>query len=82
MLCSYLHTPVQSSYWLILLFTGATIPDPNSLKLNMLNEEELQALEGSERENVEARIGVLRNIQLLLDSAVVQMNQYYVATGK
>ena len=82
MLSSYLHTPVQSSYWSILLFTGATIPDPNSLKLNMLNEEELQALEGSERENVEARIGVLRNIQLLLDSAVVQMNQYYVATGK
>lgn len=33
-------------------------------------------MEGSERQHVEARVRVLRNIQTLLDAAVVQMNQY------
>ena len=62
--------------------TGATPVDPNTLRLNLLSDKELSALEGTERDNVEARIGVLRNIQLLLDSAVAQMNQYYATTGK
>ena len=56
--------------------------DPNTLRLNLLSDQELSALEGTERDNVEARISVLRNIQLLLDSAVAQMNQYYATTGK
>lgn len=44
--------------------------------LSSLSPEELQALEGQERENIEARIRCLRNIQTLLDGAVMQMQQY------
>ena len=33
-------------------------------------------MEGTERENVEARIRCLRNIQVLLDAAVLEMQQY------
>lgn len=44
--------------------------------LSSLTLEELQALEGQERENIEARIRCLRNIQTLLDGAVMQMQQY------
>ena len=41
-----------------------------------LTDEELRALEGHERANVEARIKCLRNIQVLLDAAVMEMQQY------
>ncbi|XP_042203219.1 E3 ubiquitin-protein ligase synoviolin-like [Homarus americanus] len=41
-----------------------------------MTEDEVRQLEGNERQHVEARIQVLRNIQTLLDAAVVQMNQY------
>ncbi len=41
-----------------------------------LSEEDLKNMEGQERQNVEARITCLRNIQTLLDAAVVQMQQY------
>ena len=61
---------------------GSASTNLHSLRLNCLSDEELQALEGTERENVELRIGVLRNIQLLLDSAVSQMNQYHAVTGQ
>ena len=44
--------------------------------LASLNPEELRAMEGQERENVEARIVVLRNIHSLLDTAMIQLNQY------
>ncbi|XP_056639572.1 E3 ubiquitin-protein ligase synoviolin [Diorhabda sublineata] len=44
--------------------------------LSSLSTEELQRMEGNERENVEARIQCLRNIQMLLDAAVVMMQQY------
>ena len=63
-------------------FIGAMPTDPKSLRLSLLTDEELMNLEGEERKNVEARIAVLRNIQLLLDSAVAQVNQYYVVTGR
>ena len=43
---------------------------------NGLTDEQLHGLEGMERSNVEARITLLRNIQKLLDTAVLQMNQY------
>ncbi|CAG0900152.1 unnamed protein product [Darwinula stevensoni] len=42
-----------------------------------LGDEELRAMEGLERENVEARIRCLRNISTLLDAAVLQMQQYH-----
>ncbi|XP_050689049.1 E3 ubiquitin-protein ligase synoviolin B-like isoform X1 [Eriocheir sinensis] len=48
-------------------------PPPN---FSAMSEEEVRRMEGSERQHVEARIRVLRNIQTLLDAAVVQMNQY------
>ena len=41
-----------------------------------LTDEELKAMEGNERANVEARIKCLRNIQVLLDAAVMEMQQY------
>lgn len=44
--------------------------------LSTLSPEELQRMEGNERENVEARIQCLRNIQVLLDAAVIMMQQY------
>ena len=41
-----------------------------------LSVEELQAMEGIERENIEARIQWLRDIQALLDGAMLLINQY------
>uniref|UniRef100_T1IPZ3 RING-type E3 ubiquitin transferase n=1 Tax=Strigamia maritima TaxID=126957 RepID=T1IPZ3_STRMM len=41
-----------------------------------LTDEELHAMEGQERQHVEARIECLSNIQTLLDAAVVQLQQY------
>ena len=73
---------VASILWLCHICAGHASANVHSLRLNCLSEEELHALEGAERESVEARIGVLRNIQLLLDSAVQQMNQYYAVTGQ
>lgn len=55
------------------------IPPPPLLPANdvsSLSMEELQAMEGQERQNVEARIQCLRQIQTLLDAAVMQMQQY------
>lgn len=45
-------------------------PPPN---FSAMSEEEVRRMEGSERQHVEARIRVLRNIQTLLDAAVVQV---------
>ena len=41
-----------------------------------LSVEELQAMEGVERDNVEARVQWLRDIQALLDGAMLLINQY------
>uniref|UniRef100_A0A0K2U5W1 RING-type E3 ubiquitin transferase n=1 Tax=Lepeophtheirus salmonis TaxID=72036 RepID=A0A0K2U5W1_LEPSM len=41
-----------------------------------LSDEELRAMEGNERKNVEARIECLKNIQVLLDAAMLEMQQY------
>jgi len=49
------------------------MPPPN---FQGMSEEELREMEGSEREHVEARIRCLRNIQVLLDAAVTEMQQY------
>ena len=43
-----------------------------------LSDDDLKALEGMERANVEARIAVLRDVQKLLDAAVMKLNQYSV----
>jgi hypothetical protein len=39
-------------------------------------------MEGNERLNVEARIKVLRNIQVLLDAAVMEMSQYSAVVNR
>lgn len=63
-------------------FMPFSVPPPQPpLNFAGMSEEELHNLEGNERQNVEARIKVLRNIQTLLDAAVVQMNQYSTIIG-
>jgi len=47
-----------------------------SENLRKLSDEELRKMEGQERANIEARLKVLRNVHALLDSAIVQLNQY------
>lgn len=49
-------------------------PPPPPLNFLAMTEDEVRQLEGNERQHVEARIQVLRNIQILLDAAVVQVN--------
>ena len=49
---------------------------PSGAAQNALSDEQLKALEGMERANVEARIAVLRDVQKLLDAAVLKLNQY------
>ncbi|KAM3716413.1 E3 ubiquitin-protein ligase synoviolin [Dirofilaria immitis] len=41
-----------------------------------LTDEEVAAMEGTERQAVEARINCIRNIGLLLDAATMQLQQY------
>lgn len=41
-----------------------------------LTEEELRAMEGQERQNLEARLQCLQNIHTLLDAAMVHIHQY------
>lgn len=48
---------------------------PN-MDLSALSVEQLRDMEGQERENVEARIRVLRNVHSLLDTVIVQLDQY------
>ncbi|ELT95768.1 hypothetical protein CAPTEDRAFT_174092 [Capitella teleta] len=46
-----------------------------------LSDDELRRMEGDERQAVEARIQVLRNVHTLLDAAIVQLNQYSSVAG-
>ncbi|RMB90501.1 hypothetical protein DUI87_33102 [Hirundo rustica rustica] len=46
-----------------------------------LTEEELRAMEGSERQHLEARLQCLHNIHTLLDAAMLQINQYLSVLG-
>ncbi|KAJ6636819.1 E3 ubiquitin-protein ligase HRD1 [Pseudolycoriella hygida] len=52
------------------------MPPPMPPNLDTLTEEELKLLEGNEKKNVEARIKLLRNVQLMLDASFALMNQY------
>ncbi|XP_044744860.1 E3 ubiquitin-protein ligase synoviolin B [Coccinella septempunctata] len=61
------------------LFPFMAPPPMPPQNLQHLSEEELQQMEGNERANVEARIQCLRNIQVMLDAAVVMMQQYTAA---
>ena len=61
-------------------FMGAPFAPPvfpsSNLDLSNLTPEQLQQMEGQERENIEARIHVLKNVHSLLDAAIIQLNQY------
>ena len=54
---------------------SAGFPAPPA-SMTGLSAEELSAMEGVERENIEARIQWLRDIQALLDGAMLLINQY------
>ena len=43
---------------------------------SIISDEELIAMEENERRNVEVQINRLRNIQVLLNTAVMEMEQY------
>ncbi|XP_060577848.1 E3 ubiquitin-protein ligase synoviolin A-like isoform X2 [Ruditapes philippinarum] len=57
------------------MFMPNNFPRPPS-SLSGLSVEELRSMEGVERENIEARIQWLRDIQALLDGAMLLMQQY------
>jgi E3 ubiquitin-protein ligase synoviolin len=49
---------------------------PYEFQFAGLTDAEIAEMEGRERRNIEARIQVLRNISVLLDAAVLQLQQY------
>jgi len=55
------------------------LPPPN---FSGMSTAELQQMEGQERSNVEARIKCLKNIQVLLDAAVMEMQQYSTVVAR
>nr|CAG4647790.1 EOG090X03TK [Moina brachiata]SVE92929.1 EOG090X03TK [Moina brachiata] len=64
-------------------FIPFVVPPPRPpANLGALSEAELRAMEGQERRHLESRIRVLRDIQTLLDAAVLQMNQYGVLVAR
>ncbi|KAL5008820.1 hypothetical protein ScPMuIL_014401 [Solemya velum] len=65
--------PYSSMFSYMTPFAGFPQPPQN---MQGLSEEELATMEGRERQNVEARIQWLRDIQALLDGAMVLINQY------
>jgi len=54
-------------------------PFPQPPTFAGLTDAEISEMEGRERRNIEARIQVLRNISVLLDAAVLQLQQYMSA---
>ena len=68
---SFITSMRQSTYVSFVTFTC-----PGGDALQALSLEQLQQLEGMERANVEARLSLLRDVQKLLDSAVLRLNQY------
>nr|SVE75670.1 EOG090X03TK [Daphnia hispanica] len=64
-------------------FMPFVVPPPRPpTNLGALSDAELRAMEGQERRHLEARIRVLRDIQTLLDAAVLQMNQYGILVAR
>ncbi|XP_017057257.1 E3 ubiquitin-protein ligase HRD1 [Drosophila ficusphila] len=51
-------------------------PPPIPLDLTKFTDEELRAMEGHQREQIEQRLKLLQNINLMLDSAAIMMSQY------
>lgn len=57
-------------------FMFGALSTPPNVDFSSLNVEQLIAVEGQERQNVEARINMLRTVHALLDAAIIQLNQY------
>lgn len=74
-----LNIPIRQIDFILPLVVPPPRPPAN---LGALSDSELQAMEGQERRHLEARIRVLRDIQTLLDAAVLQMNQYGVLVAR
>ncbi|XP_054154407.1 E3 ubiquitin-protein ligase synoviolin B-like [Oppia nitens] len=62
-------------------FMAPPMPTPPQ-DLSRLSLEELRNLEGQERQNVEARIRCLRNVQTLVEAALLQLQQYNTVTNQ
>ena len=59
------------------VYVIVVVPPPvPSGNMSGFTTEQLQQIEGQERSAVETRLKVLRDIQALLDVAVIQMSQY------
>ncbi|CAO1301006.1 unnamed protein product [Diamesa hyperborea] len=56
-------------------------PPPMPQNLDQLSIEELRAMEGHERTNVEERIKLLKNVQTMLNASVALMNQYQLVVA-
>jgi len=64
-------------------FLPFTVPPPQPPpNFSGLSDTELEEMEGRERSSVEARIRCLRNIQVLLDAAVMEMQQYSAVVAR
>lgn len=64
-------------------FLPFTVPPPQPPpNFSGMSDTELQEMEGRERSSVEARIRCLRNIQVLLDAAVMEMQQYSAVVAR
>ncbi|ALC45444.1 sip3 [Drosophila busckii] len=51
-------------------------PPPMPLDIDRFSDEELLAMEGTQRKHIEERLKMLRNIMLMLDSSTILMQQY------
>ncbi|KAH8232397.1 hypothetical protein KR032_005656 [Drosophila birchii] len=61
----------------LVYFTPPPLPPPPMPQdLTKFTVEELRAMEGHQREQIEQRLKLLRNISLMLDSAGIMMSQY------
>ena len=72
----YLHSHCIAVVTLPLFYLIGMSPPMPPPNFSGLSDEELRAMEGMERQHVQARIECLKNIQSLLDAAVIQMQQY------
>ncbi|XP_034664546.1 E3 ubiquitin-protein ligase HRD1 isoform X2 [Drosophila subobscura] len=70
--------PPQFAY-----FTPPPLPPPPMPQdLSTLSDDELRAMEGDQRKHIEQRLKLLGNINLMLDSVGIMMNQYQTLTAR
>ncbi|XP_001358751.3 E3 ubiquitin-protein ligase HRD1 [Drosophila pseudoobscura] len=57
-------------------------PPPMPQDLSRFSDDELRAMEGDQRKHIEQRLKLLGNINLMLDSVGIMMNQYQTLTAR